>query len=466
MDPKFNEVADLILSQYGNLLNVLEIDRSQLGTRDANLYDLLNSPMVSRVNKVQGLPPAAPGCSAESWNRRAGALFELGRIPKLLNTNPALTTLLQTLSLIAKEIEENGSRQDYDRHLGLVRMRAISWDSPEVPPLPLPQPQPDPEPEPHDEPRRRFKWTRTTTMVSVVLVAVAITIGTLWQLGNFRFLKGNEPWTVAFVKSGSIGIYDGNSGRLIKQVPIQESVGRAVASNDGRYLLTIMNRAVKLWNIETGKVEHVFEQHTGSVNTAVFSADGDLVVTSSQDGSVRLWDRASGRPLQSLMHSSAVKEAVLSLDGRWLASVTQDGKLGIWSTASWERIHYRAIHSSVVRAVSFSPNSEFVVTGSDDKTAIVWRVATGEVLKIFRHGDWVLDVAFSPDGSHVLTGGLDGRARMWSIEVGQPVHEFVHTRRVSQVCFSPSGHRILTRTGNHFIVWDSTEKSLIIEGDL
>ena len=40
--------------------------------------------------------------------------------------------------------------------------------------------------------------------------------------------------------------------------------------------------------------------HTYSVRSAVFSADGKLVVTASDDGTARIWDAASGRHLHTL----------------------------------------------------------------------------------------------------------------------------------------------------------------------
>jgi WD40 repeat protein len=47
----------------------------------------------------------------------------------------------------------------------------------------------------------------------------------------------------------------------------------------------------------TGKETLELEGHEGTVNSAVFSPDGKRIVTASDDGTARIWDAASGRPI-------------------------------------------------------------------------------------------------------------------------------------------------------------------------
>jgi WD40 repeat protein len=74
-------------------------------------------------------------------------------------------------------------------------------------------------------------------------------------------------------------------------------VHHAVFSPDGQTVLTCSaDKTARLWNIERGGFLRVFRGHGATVNTAVFSADETRVLTASYDETARLWDAASGAP--------------------------------------------------------------------------------------------------------------------------------------------------------------------------
>jgi WD40 repeat protein len=106
-----------------------------------------------------------------------------------------------------------------------------------------------------------------------------------------------------------------------------------------------------------------------------FSRDGKTVITGSGDGTARLWEAATGRPL------------------------------GLTLT-----------HQGLVYAVAFSRDGKAVITGSDDRTARLWEAATGRPLgPPLTHQGKVNAVAFSPDGKTALTGSGDETARLWDV---------------------------------------------------
>ncbi|HPS05867.1 MAG TPA: caspase family protein, partial [Tenuifilaceae bacterium] len=54
---------------------------------------------------------------------------------------------------------------------------------------------------------------------------------------------------------------------------------------------------IKLWDFESGQLIRIFEGHTGGVKSVQFSPDGKYIVSASADGSIKLWDIATGECL-------------------------------------------------------------------------------------------------------------------------------------------------------------------------
>jgi WD40 repeat protein len=75
------------------------------------------------------------------------------------------------------------------------------------------------------------------------------------------------------------------------------AIGAAKLSNDGKWLVTTtwVDGVAHLWDAATGKHLRVFRGHTKGIYCAALSGDNRLLVTASEDLTVRLWDLASGK---------------------------------------------------------------------------------------------------------------------------------------------------------------------------
>jgi WD40 repeat protein len=104
-----------------------------------------------------------------------------------------------------------------------------------------------------------------------------------------------------------------------------------------------------------------------------FSPDGRLALTGSQDGTARLWEVASSKPLgPPLEHKSEVTCVAFSPDGRLALTGSQDGTARLWEVASGKPLGTPLEHEDRVHCVAFSPDGRLALTGSMDKTARLW----------------------------------------------------------------------------------------------
>ncbi len=107
-----------------------------------------------------------------------------------------------------------------------------------------------------------------------------------------------------------------------------------------------------------------------------------------------------------------------SPDGKTLALASYEGTVQLWDVATGKLRETLKGHSNAVMAVVFSPDGRTLASGSSDQTVRLWNVETRrELMQLdpggVELGQWVQSLAFSPDGKQLLAGAGRGAA-FWS----------------------------------------------------
>ncbi len=203
-------------------------------------------------------------------------------------------------------------------------------------------------------------------------------------------------------------------------------------------------------------------RHSGFVMSVCFSPDGRTLASGSEDHSIRLWDKATGKELRRFTgHTGYVMGLAFSKDGKALASVGGDGMVYVWDlTTDKQRLLFKAYDGSAVACVAISPDGKSLATGGvgmGHRTLVLWDLATGKELYILGdNGQGVDAVAFSPDGKLLASGSNNltwfGRphgqrppaagsvVQLWDVATGKEVRTLQREAGgVSGVAFSSDG---------------------------
>jgi len=157
-------------------------------------------------------------------------------------------------------------------------------------------------------------------------------------------------------------------------------------------------------------------------------------------------------------HEGGVLSVALSDDGTRAASGSLDGTVNLWDLATGKLIRTMQGHKNWVVAVGFSHEGDQIVSGSNDKSVRVWSAATGErECRMVGHENWVTSVAFSPNDEHIVSGCLDNKVRIWDAAIGALVHTCIgHKSDVTSVAYSADGHFIVSASHDKTAkIWDA-----------
>ncbi|GAB1542532.1 hypothetical protein NUACC21_52060 [Scytonema sp. NUACC21] len=249
----------------------------------------------------------------------------------------------------------------------------------------------------------------------------------------------------------------------------------AISANSNGVILvsSSFDTTVKLWDLAARKEIGTLEGYAGSVHSVAISPDGRTVASGNGDNTIKLWNPLTKKEIRTLYgHSSSVESIAISPDSKILATGSFDGIIKLWELSTGKEITTLREHSSTVRSVAFSPDGQTLASGSEDGTVKLWDIKNKQVTRILvGHTEPIRSVAISPISSEFSSDGegpggilasssADDTIKLWDLATGEEIHTFKgHSYSVNSIAFTSDGKILASGSSDHTIkLWNMETK--------
>ena len=206
----------------------------------------------------------------------------------------------------------------------------------------------------------------------------------------------------------------------------------------------------------TGSQTAILSGHTDWINSLTFSLDGTLLVSGSSDKAVKLWDVQTGGVIRTFCdNATAVSSVAISADCAVIASAGfQDKAIHLWNVQTGEYCQVIKPQKVVDYVIFFHQNLQHISSISGNQVQ-VWDI----------NGYWIGTsydgscIAFSLDQT-LLALGKRGVILVQNTDTGAIVAELHATGGSPKYCcFSPDSKFIAAAIDGTAYVWDITSSS-------
>ncbi|KAG4925955.1 hypothetical protein GLYMA_18G275100v4 [Glycine max] len=208
---------------------------------------------------------------------------------------------------------------------------------------------------------------------------------------------------------------------------------------------------IYLWEVETGRLLKKWHAHFRAVSCLVFSEDDSLLVSGSEDGSVRVWslfmifDDLRNQQASSLYeysfseHTLTVTDVVIGNGGcnAIIVSASKDRTCKVWSLSRGMLLR-NIVFPSIINCIALDPAEHVFYAGSEDGKIFIAALNTESIAtnnygmhiisSFSNHSNQVTCLAYGSSENLLISGSEDGMVRVWNARTRNIVRMFKHSK--------------------------------------
>jgi hypothetical protein len=170
------------------------------------------------------------------------------------------------------------------------------------------------------------------------------------------------------------------------------------------------------------------KEHSDAVYGIAFSPDGKLLASVSADRAMKVFDVEKGKLLYTLGHATDWLYAVAwSPDGKYLVSGGVDKSIRVYEpTPTGARLRQSVFaHEGAVLKLVFTGDSKTLYSVGEDRVVKAWDIEKMVERKVYdKQPETVLCLALREDAGQIIIGRYDGIVQLIDMKTGKVAHEF------------------------------------------
>jgi len=215
---------------------------------------------------------------------------------------------------------------------------------------------------------------------------------------------------------------------------------------EGKWMYTSSeDGTVKIWDLRAPGCQRDYEC-AAPVNTVVLHQNQAELISADQNGNIRVWDLTANACSRELVPDGeiGIKTLTISSDASLVVAGNNKGRCFVWRLADDDTSRFEPLqkleahHNAYILKALFSPDTRYLATASSDHTVKLWSTKRFTLAKTLTgHQRWVWDEVFSADSAYLVTGSSDHSARLWDLNTGETIRQYTgHHKAVSCVALN------------------------------
>ncbi len=232
--------------------------------------------------------------------------------------------------------------------------------------------------------------------------------------GPISGIDSSDRYVVTAGYDNVLILWDAESGIAVAKAHHDHLVNQCVFDPTGNFVASASSDfTARVWSVPDLRLKGILVDHKDDVEGLSFHPYQPLLATASRDANIRIFD-FDGRLIRILSgHKADVLTVTWVEDGKKLVSSSDDGTVKYWDFASGQLISELFTGNTELDAIAVDSDLQ-IYLGTDGGEIIILNSSEREHVRA--HASGIKRLALSSDQSTLLSQSYDQTCKLWSVK--------------------------------------------------